>query len=272
MSKQSVHRAALRSAVCAAWLAVAIGWASCEKVVELGLPEAEKLYVIEAVLTDAGCRVNLSQTLNLSDSNHYDIVSGGNITIAEEGRAAVRLTQVNGGFYRASVPARQGRNYNLRLEVNGSVFTAASMVPVRVPIDTFYIGERLFFGRTRKVAFVEFQDPPGLGNRYRFIQYINTKKHNGIFVTNDHLIDGRKTVYEMVIFENEEEPLKSGDRLSVELLSITPFMYNYWYSLDQGSLGQTQVASPDNPLNSFGKGAVGYFSAHTVSSRSITVP
>ncbi|MCH5718039.1 hypothetical protein [Niabella hibiscisoli] len=50
--------------------------------------------------------------------------------------------------------------------------------------------------------------------------------------------------------------------------TITPFMYRYWYSLDQGALGQSQAASPSNPLNPFEEGAVGYFSTHTISTRS----
>lgn len=268
MSHYALHIAMPGSMMRIGCLVVLIVISSCEKVIDLALPVAEKQYVIEAVLSDAGCRVNLSRTLDLSDSNHYDIVSGANITIAEDGRTPVRLTQVNGGYYRAGISGRSGRNYTLRVEVNDNVFTATSQVPQKVAVDSFYITERLYFGRTRKVGTLEFTDPPGLGNVYRFIQYVNTKKDNNIYITNDHLIDGRKAVYEILIFEDEKEPLKTGDRLSVELLTITPFMYHYWYSMDQGALGQTQVASPTNPLNPFQKGAVGYFSTHTLSSRS----
>ena len=268
MNYNALHKTALGRVVGAGCLAVLIIMSSCEKIIDLELPDAEKMYVIEAVLSDAGCRVNLSQTLDLSDSNHYDIVSGANITITEEGRTPVRLTQVNGAYYRAGILGRPGRSYTLRVDVNGTLFSTTSVVPQKVVADSFYITERLFFGRTRRVATLEFNDPPGLGNVYRFIQYVNTKKDNNIFITNDHLIDGRKTVYEMLVFEDEKEPLKTGDRLSVELLTITPFMYNYWYSLDQGALGQSQAASPANPVNPFGKGAVGYFSTHTISTRS----
>ncbi|MGN7787535.1 DUF4249 domain-containing protein [Niabella sp. 22666] len=268
MNYNALHKTTRGRVICTCCLAVLITTVSCDKVIDLKLPDAEKLYVIEAVLSDVGCRVNLSQTLNLSDSNHYDIVSGADITITEDGRTPVKLSQVNGGYYRAGVSGRPGRSYTLRIDVNGSVFSTTSVVPQKVTADSFYITERLFFGKTRRVATVEFNDPPGLGNVYRFIQYVNTKKDNNIFITNDHLIDGRKTVYEMLVFEDEKDPLKTGDRLSVELLTITPFMYNYWYSLDQGALGQSQAASPANPVNPFGRGAVGYFSTHTVSSRS----
>ncbi|ULT39128.1 DUF4249 domain-containing protein [Niabella defluvii] len=75
----------------------------------------------------------------------------------------------------------------------------------------------------------------------------------------------------MLVLDDEKDPLKKGDQLSVELLSITPFMYSYWYSLSESALGQSQSASPANPVNPFGAGAIGYFSTHMVSSRSLTL-
>jgi hypothetical protein len=265
------HKTIVGSVISGSCFVIIIAMASCEKVINLEIPDAEKQYVIEAILSDVGCRVNLSHTLSLSDSNRHQAVSGANITISEDGKTPIKLTQINGGYYRANLFGRSGRTYALRVEVNGNVFTAHSTVPPKVAIDTFYLTERLFFGRTRKVATVEFNDPPGPGNVYRFIQYVNTKKDNNIFITNDHLIDGRKAVYEMLVLDDEKDPLKKGDQLSVELLSITPFMYSYWYSLSESALGQSQSASPANPVNPFGAGAIGYFSTHMVSSRSLTL-
>ncbi|MCH5684696.1 hypothetical protein LWM68_10750 [Niabella sp. W65] len=45
----------------------------------------------------------------------------------------------------------------------------------------------------------------------------------------------------MLVLDDEKDPLKKGDQLSVELLSITPFMYSYWYSLSESALGQVRV-------------------------------
>lgn len=267
----ALHKTSVGRAVSGSWLAIGIILTSCEKVIDLEIPESGKQYVIEAVLSDAGCRVNVSQTLHFSDSNQYHIVSGAKISISEDGKTPVKLVQMDGGFYRANLLGRPGRSYALRVEINNKVFTATSVVPQKVSIDTLYIGERSFFGRTRKVAILEFNDPPGLGNMYRFISYVQTKRDNGIYITDDHLIDGRKVTYEMLVFDSEDDPLKAGDQLRVELLAITPFIYNYWYSLEQSALGQSQSASPGNPLNPFEAGAVGYFSTHTISSRSATI-
>jgi hypothetical protein len=44
-------------------------------------------------------------------------------------------------------------------------------------------------------------------------------------------------------------------------------VYNYFFSLLQvtGNNGGFQSASPDNPITNISGGALGYFSAHTVS-------
>lgn len=265
------HKRDWSRVACGGCFAIIFSMASCEKVVDLNLPAAETKYVIEAVLSDGGCRVNLSQTLNFADSNRYRVVSGANITLSEDGRPPVKLNQVNESYYRTNLFARPGRSYVLRVETDGNVFTATSRVPQRVVIDTLYLTERIFFGRRRKVATLEFADPPGTGNAYRIIQYVNARKNNNILIVNDLLMDGQKTKYEMLIAEDEEQPPRAGDQITAELLSITPFMYQYWYSLNAGAMGQSESASPGNPLAAFEGGALGYFSTHTVSSRSLII-
>src|SRR4051812_39625070 len=55
-------------------LVSAMHFTGCEKVIEVNLNDAEKKYVIEAVLTDQAnsCKVLLTQTKNFSDDNTFD--------------------------------------------------------------------------------------------------------------------------------------------------------------------------------------------------------
>jgi len=46
-------------------------------------------------------------------------------------------------------------------------------------------------------------------------------------------------------------------------------VYEYWYSLDQSSTGSSQSAAPGNPVSNMQGGALGYFSANTLQSRSV---
>ena len=51
--------------------------------------------------------------------------------------------------------------------------------------------------------------------------------------------------------------------------NIDPVVYKYWFSLSQNATGETQSASPANPVSNIKGGALGYFSAHTISTKSI---
>jgi hypothetical protein len=62
-----------------------------------------------------------------------------------------------------------------------------------------------------------------------------------------------------------------GDTVAVEMHCIDPAMYKYWFSLSQSATGETETASPANPVTNLSGGTLGYFSAHTVRSKSIIV-
>jgi hypothetical protein len=68
---------------------------SCEKVIHLDLNTAEKKYVIEATVTDqpGTAQVLLSETKNFDDNNQFVGVSGGVITVKEEGGLLTTFTE-----------------------------------------------------------------------------------------------------------------------------------------------------------------------------------
>lgn len=246
---------------------------SCEKVIEIDIDNVEKKYVIEAQITDNNnsARVNLSQTFDINDSNKFVGVETADITMAENNNAPVKLKHEGGGIYRANLTGVPGRTYKLTVKVNNQTFTSVSTMPHKVKFDTLYVTERMFLGKTRKVATVEFIDPVGLGNAYRFIQYIDGRKENTIFAMDDNLVDGRKVIYELLIFGDQEYTLKTDDQLRVEMRGIDMPTYKFWYSLTQGAMGQSQSASPGNPDTNIQGGALGYFSAQTFEAKNITV-
>ena len=246
---------------------------SCEKVINVNIAGMNKKYVIEGQITDNAnsVRINLSETIDIADSNKFNGIENAEMTITENNGRPVPLTHSGGGIYRANVTGKPGNTYKLTVKVDGQTFTSVSTMPQKALLDTLYITERVFFGRTRKLATVEFHDPPGLGNAYRFIQYIDGRKENTIFILDDKLLDGRKVIYELIIFGDAEYTLKTDDQLRVEMRCIDMAAYNFWYSLTQGALGQSQSASPGNPISNITGGAIGYFSAQTFEAKNIAV-
>jgi hypothetical protein len=251
---------------------------SCEKVIHLDLNEAEKKYVIEATVTDqpGTAQVLLSQTKNFDDNNQFAGVSGALITVKEKGGSLTTFTEVSPGRYEApGLAGSSGRSYDLNVTVAGNVFTATSTMPARVNFDSIYTTDELIFTDTRKIVNVVFQDPPGRGNNYRFIQYVNNLKEKQLFVQNDDYTDGRLNINKLYYFADDNSDstiIKSGDSLRVDMLCIDPNVYKYWYSLERNTNGDNNNVTPANPVSNVQGGALGYFSAHTLQTRRMKVP
>ena len=246
---------------------------SCEKLIDVNIGSVEKKYVVEGQITDNtnSARITLSQTIDMTDSNKFNGIETALVTLSEDNQKPVELTHSGGGVYRANMTGKPGSTYRMTIKVDGQTFTATSKMPGKVHYDTLYVTERMFLGKLRKLATVEFTDPPGLGNAYRFIQYVDGRKENTIFAMDDNVIDGRKIIYELLIFGDQDYSLRSEDQLRVEMRCIDIPAYKFWYSLTQGSLGQSQSASPGNPITNISGGALGYFSAQTFEAKSIAV-
>ncbi|WP_018611711.1 DUF4249 domain-containing protein [Segetibacter koreensis] len=258
------------------FISFAVYLTSCQKVINIGLNEAEKKYVVEAVLTDQpnSCKVLLTQTKNFSENNTFNGVVGAQVTIADNNAAPVTLTETSPGVYENKLTGVSGHTYTLTVKVAGQTFTSTSTMPALVPFDSLYISERTFFGETNKYATVSLKDPPGIGNAYRCVQYVNGVKEKTIFVRDDSYSDGRQmenTLYFFSNDDNDEKKLKAGDNVRIDLLSIDYPVYKYWFSLAQSSTGENQSATPGNPSTNIKGGALGYFSAQTLQSKTVAV-
>ncbi|MFD2919671.1 DUF4249 family protein [Terrimonas rubra] len=253
---------------------------SCEKVIDLNLNTAEKKYVIEANLTNkaGGCVVLLSQTKDFDEDNTFPGISGATITITTNGTTVTPLTETStpGQYTAPALIGATGNNYELKVTVAGQTFTANSTMAQPVLIDTIFAKDETLFGETRKIVTVVHPDPVGLGNNYRYIQYFNGNKISGNLIRNDDYSDGRITESSLFYFSDdgdEDAPeLKSGDHVRVEMLSITPDIYKYWFSLDRSATGGSGQATPANPVTNIKGGALGYFSVHGIDTKTMIVP
>jgi hypothetical protein len=250
---------------------------SCEKVIHLDLNTAEKKYVIEATVTDqtGTAQVLLSQTKNFDDNNQFVGVSGAVITVKEEGGLLTTFTETSPGHYEApGLAGSSGKSYDLNVTVAGNVFTATSTMPAKVNMDSIYTTDEFIFTDTRKIVNVVFQDPPGRGNNYRFIQYVNSLKEKQLFVENDDYTDGRLNITKLYYFPDDNSDstiIHADDSLRIDMLCIDPKVYEYWYSLERNTNGDNNNVTPANPVSNIQGGALGYFSAHTLQTRRMKV-
>jgi hypothetical protein len=246
---------------------------SCEKIIDVDFDEAAKKYVVEGNITNiAGlpAEVKISQTKKFEDDNNFNGISGATVTIQVNNASMYNLPEVSTGVYKtSSFTGVPGSSYKLFVTVNGTVFTATSVMPLQiVNLDTLTVTDLAFGGSSSKTIAPSYSDPAGLGNSYRFIQYINGVQVKKVFVQNDELSDGLRITRPMV---NQDGDIKSGDILKVDMQCIDAGVYKYWYSLDQASTGNSN-ATPANPVSNIAGSALGYFSAHSVKSKTIVIP
>lgn len=253
---------------------------SCEKVIDVKLDTADKKYVIEGVLTNqpGTCMVLLSQTSDFSADNDFMGVSGAAIQITEQGGATTQLTETSTGVYQATaLTGTTGKTYTLSVTIDGQSFLASSTMPVQVNMDSIFTTGEESPGGNRKLVNVQYNDPAAIGNNYRFVQYVNGVKEKQIFVRNDELTNGNQSIIKLRYPRNDNnEPdndLKPGDFITVDMQCIDSAVYLYWYSLNRSATGGggQNSATPANPVTNISGGALGYFSAHTLQSKTLVL-
>lgn len=253
-------------------------FSSCQKVIHVDLNSAEKKYVIEAIVTDqpGTAKVLITQTKNFDEDNNFPGISGAVVTISENGGTPVTLNETFAGQYEApTLTGASGKTYSLFVNVGGKTFTAVSTMPQRVNLDTIFVTNELLFTDVRKIVNTVYQDPPGRGNNYRFIQYINGKKGNPVIINNDDYTDGRTVYNKLFYFDDnggDSAKINSGDSVRIDMLCIDANVYKYWFSLSRSALGGSDQATPSNPVSNMQGGALGYFSAHTLQTKAMKVP
>jgi len=248
---------------------VVIALSSCQKTIDIKLNDTQKKYVIEAIVTDQtdSSKVLLTQTKNFSEDNQFPGVSGATVTVTDGG-VTTNFVQTAPGVYKpaAGFKGVVGHTYTLSLTVGGTTFTAASTMPAKVNFDSVYTTDEFLFGENRKLVTVDYQEPLGKGNNYRFVQYVNGLKEPTVFVNNDDYTDGKQVADRLFYFaddDHENHKIKTGNTVIVEMLCIDAGTYMYWFSLGQSATGTSQSASPANPVTNIKGGALGYFSAQT---------
>ena len=254
-----------------------IAFTSCEKIINVDIANADKKYVVEGnVSNDVNqpVQVKLSQTKNVSDDNSFVGVSGALVTIQVNNGIAYTLPEIvagSGVYETTAFTGVSGNTYNLTVNINGNTFTSTSTMSQPVKLDTLTTEQLTFGGKNTVTIHPSYKDPLGLGNSYRFLEYVNGIYTRKVFVQNDELSDGLTITRPLIA---QDVDIKKGDIVTVQMQCIDAKVYKYWYSLVTSASGGggNQSASPNNPVSNISGGALGCFSAYTVSNFAITVP
>ncbi|PZF70771.1 DUF4249 domain-containing protein [Taibaiella soli] len=253
-------------------LAICLLFTACRKVINVDLNDSSPKLVVEGeVSNDSASRmsVRLTRSVNFDQSNTMPTVSGAVVVVTDSTiGVSDTLREVSPGTYHSNpyvgIP---GHTYKLYIKDGNSEYFASSTMPMPVTLDSVFVTNFDAFGKTIKQVTPVFTDPAGIKNYYRFVEYVDGKEINQIFTFEDKYTDG--LVNNMPIF-NDDTSVIAGDNLRLEMQCIDQPAYDFFRTFSESALGSS--STPGNPVNNISGGALGYFSAHTSTSRSLIVP
>ena len=246
---------------------------SCKKVINADLKSADVQLVINGEINNrrGPYKVSIKRSVNFSANNIFPPVSDAVVTITGNGVIDTLSEDEPGIYFTHKTEGKPGKSYSLRVSVEGKVFAATSVMPESVHIDslTFLLGQN-----KNIYAVVNFQDPPDVENFYQFIEFADEKRFNngrGNSVFCDRLSDGR---YISTVLYDDSSDIKPGTILTVQMNCIDKPVYNYLQQLLQvtGNGGSFSNPSPVNPTSNISDGALGYFSANTITAKTVELP
>ncbi|HLZ87945.1 MAG TPA: DUF4249 domain-containing protein [Puia sp.] len=252
---------------------IIILFTACQKVINLNLRTAPAKYVIEGNVTNlpGPYQVTISQTGAVESKYSFNGVSQANVSIRDNAGNSETLREVQPGVYQtATLRGVEGRRYDLTIRIGENSFTSTSTMPQQVNLDSLYTEQIYNFSKMVTAVVPLFTDPVGKGNCYRFNQYINGNLDRTLYGENDDFTDGKRATWAL-LRPDPDSTLHPGDRVDVEMQCIDRPVYDYWFSVDQASLGDDGGSQPGNPVTNIQGGAMGYFSAHTAQTKTILI-
>ena len=241
---------------------------SCTKVIRLKLADAPEQLDIEANITDKDTvqQIVLRRDVAFTASNDYPPVTGADVSLADDAGNLYVFSETKPGTYGSTAFAgKAGATYTLKVRVDGQDYSAASTMPSLVRLDSLSDQNRPLNrhqdGRDQKVIIAHYQDPPGVQNQYRFIEWVNGIQVKSVFTYDDQLTDGRPVSFDLL---EQDLDIYPGDTVTVEMQCIDRQLYTYWFALESQQANNFNGAvAPANPPTNISPARLGYFSAHT---------
>ena len=244
----------------------------CKKVIEVNLKKAAPQIVINGEVNNLSgpYKITISKSADFTSDNNFPPVSEAFVTISGNGITDTLEEKEPGIYFTHSLKGKSGQRYSLSVSVNGKNYTSSSVMPKQVHLDSL----TFVLGRSNNIYPVaNFQDPAGEDNYYQFIEFVNGKRFSngrGNSVFDDRLSDGRyitRTLYD------DSADIKKGVTLRVQMNCIDKQVFTYLNELLQisGNGGGFSSPAPANPDSNISGGALGYFSANTVSSKTVEI-
>jgi len=249
----------------------------CQKVINLNLVDSVPLLVVDGLVTDSLGPYRIKLTLSGSYFNQPVLspVSGAVVIISDNAGTTDSLKESFLGIYLTSkLRGIQGRTYSLKILSDSKEYDGSSTMFSHVDIDSLKLkkNESQGFGfggngqnEIRAEIHCFFKDP----NEKNFYR-IKVFRNDTINTENYRLYDDQYTNGEET--DLQVGRVKVGDAVRVELISLDKSTYEYYRTLrDVLHTNPIFGSTPANPNTNLTNGALGYFGACAISSKTIII-
>src|SRR5690606_12586499 len=138
--------------------------------------------------------VFISKTIPFGSISSFNAVTGADVTVETgKGRIVRFFEQAAGVYITRSLTGRPGETYKLRVKADDKEYTAVSMMPHPVPLDSLRLTLTAFMNEQNKSVEVSYKDSIGVPNYYHFRLFVNGIPSKKIFVFSDEFTDGKVT-------------------------------------------------------------------------------
>jgi len=244
---------------------------ACSERIDLKIKNAPPSLVIEGYVDDGPgpYYVLISKSKLFTDNNSFEGVPAAIVVISDDTGNTDTLTEVAAGLYITnSIHGSVGHTYYISATAEGNTYQSQSTMPPPVDIDSVVLSsETEFNGETHNEAHIRVQDPAGVRNFYRITCIKNSIPSSGFNVQRDRLWDGK-----LRAFNVPNDHFDAGDTLKINLLSIDEKAFTYFNQFNQNQDNFGAPAAPANPDPVYVPAALGYFSAHSVKSKTVIIP
>ena len=253
---------------------ILIALASCTKVIDVDLNEADPKFVIEANYTaeDSTVRVQLSLTSSYFDNAPATTLNNLVVVITDHLGNPQTVPFIGNGYYELTnyIPIFS-TDYTMTVQYDGLTYSAVSRMNPPVPLETItYEYFEGFFGvGPGYFANLRFNDAPGIINRYIIavsLNHVEESNLTDLYLQDDDYSDGN--LVERPLFR--DSLFQIGDTVGLEMRSIDKSVYDYFSEILSIAGGQSSAA-PANPKTNWDNKALGYFSAYSNSRTEVVI-
>jgi hypothetical protein len=249
----------------------------CQKVINVDLNNASPHIVIEGVITDepGPYSVKISESGSYFNQPDLPSVTGAEVIIADDTGISDTLKEATPGIYiTTKIKGVPGRTYNLKV-ISGNIdYSGTSTMFSHVGIDSLGLSKSQnqhfnLGGESGNDLNIEldcyFRDPFEK-NFYRIKVFTDDTTSNEFYRLFDDQYTNGLHVGLRVTHANANHTYR------IELLSLDKVTFSYYRTLED-ILHSNPIfgSTPANPTTNLSNGALGYFGACAVSSRTITV-